>query len=305
MELRTPEVLRRRRRGAALPPGGRAAVRRAARRERADPQARGRARRAALRPYPAQRPADRRRAGDCSSRRVACSSTPRWRPGSPRRTRLLSRRVKIGYVPDVLPGSLARALQHWRSPHRAVEVTLETGHALDLLQAVRDRRLDAAVTGLPAPTSGLRVAEPGPRATGGRGARAREVPRPSRSASSPPQRLLTLPREADPALYDTIVTSFRAAGLAPALTAVSESRIEAVLLGVAGGDGAALLPAGATERRALPGVRIVELSDADPAARGGSDQPSQGGAAGAPRLPAIVAGVVRRAERTPRLRIAA
>ena len=66
-------------------------------------------------------------------------------------------RLRIGYVPDVLPGSLARVLLQLAVAAPAVQVELETGRSLDLLQGVRDRRLDAAVTGLPAPTSGLSV----------------------------------------------------------------------------------------------------------------------------------------------------
>jgi DNA-binding transcriptional LysR family regulator len=211
-------------------------------------------------------------------------------------------RLKIGYVPDVLPGSLARALQHVALAAPAIKVTLETGRALDLLQAVRDRRLDAAVTGLPAPTSGLRVVSVGsePLVAAVPSARSTSTITLGELAAQP---LLTLPREADPALHDTIVTTFRDAGLAPALTAVSESRIEALLLGVAGGDGAALLPA--TASRALPGVRIVELSDADPELEAGVISHPKAEEPGLHAFLQTVAGVVRRAERSTPLRIAA
>src|ERR671931_210169 len=50
-----------------------------------------------------------------------------------------------------------RALHHLASAAAQIEVALETGAALQLVQAVQDRRLDAAVIGLPAPTKGLRV----------------------------------------------------------------------------------------------------------------------------------------------------
>jgi DNA-binding transcriptional LysR family regulator len=211
-------------------------------------------------------------------------------------------RLKVGYVPDVLPGSLARALQHVALAAPAIKVTLETGRALDLLQAVRDRRLDAAVTGLPAPTSGLRVVSVGsePLVAAVASARSTSTITLGELAAQP---LLTLPREADPALHDTIVTTFRDAGLAPALTAVSESRIEAVLLGVAGGDGAALLTAAAS--RALPGVRIVELSDAQPELEAGVISHPKAEQPALHTFLQTVSGVARRAERSTRLRIAA
>ena len=66
-------------------------------------------------------------------------------------------RLRIGYVPDALPASVPRALQHLASAASRVEVALETGSALRLIQAVHDRRLDAAVVGLPAPAKGLRI----------------------------------------------------------------------------------------------------------------------------------------------------
>jgi DNA-binding transcriptional LysR family regulator len=211
-------------------------------------------------------------------------------------------RVKIGYVPDLLPGSVARALQHVGVVAPAIRVTLETGRARDLVQAVRDRRLDAAVTGLPAPTNGLRVVSVGcePLVATVPSARSTSTITLGELAS---QRLLTLPREADPALHDTIVTTFRQAGLAPALTTVSEPRIEAVLLGVASGDGAALLPA--TVNRGLLGVRTVALSDADPELEAGVISHPKAEHPALHTFLQIVAGVVRRAERRTHLRAAA
>ena len=207
-------------------------------------------------------------------------------------------------MPDVLPGSLARALQHLAVAAPAIKVTLETGRALDLLQAVRDRRLDAAVTGLPAPTSGMRVLSLGSEPMLAAVPSTRSCPTITLDELAT-QRLLTLPREADPALYDTLVTTFREAGLSPTLTAVSEPRIEAVLLGVASGDGVALLPAAASGRRALPGVRMVELSDAEPELETGVTSHPKADQLALHSFLRIAGGVVRRAERTTQLRIAA
>jgi DNA-binding transcriptional LysR family regulator len=74
-----------------------------------------------------------------------------------------------------------------------------------------------------------------------------------------------LPRAANPALHDAVVTLCRQAGLSPTFVEAAEPRVEAVLLAVAAGGGAALLPASITERYATPGVRLVELAGAEPA----------------------------------------
>ena len=215
-----------------------------------------------------------------------------------------SSRVRIGYTAAVLPASLVGAVQQLASAAPAVEVTLEAGRALDLLRAVHDRRLDVAVTGLPAPARGLRVASLGcePMVAAVRSSRSSSTITLDELASQP---LLTLPREADPALYDTIVTLFRNARLAPWLTAASEPRVEAVLLGVAGGGGAALLPASGAERRAMPGVRIVEVSGADPELEAGVITHPKADSPALRTLLRAIAGVVTRTGRTTELRIAA
>jgi DNA-binding transcriptional LysR family regulator len=192
---------------------------------------------------------------------VACRAAREARDAS-------AARLRIGYVPDVLPGAMARALMQLAVAALAVEVVLEAGRAPELLQAVRDRRLDAAVTGIPAPTSGLHVTSLGsePLVAAVRSDRTAPTITLAELAS---QRLLTLPRDADPALYDTIIALFRDAGLAPRLQTASDARVEAVLLGIAGGGGAALLPAAAADRRTLPGIRIVGVSDAEPQVEAG------------------------------------
>ena len=66
-------------------------------------------------------------------------------------------RLRVGYVPDVLPSSVPRALQHLAAAAAGVEIALETGTPLGLIAAVREGMLDAAVVSLPAPTKGLTV----------------------------------------------------------------------------------------------------------------------------------------------------
>jgi DNA-binding transcriptional LysR family regulator len=210
-------------------------------------------------------------------------------------------RLKVGYVPDLLPASVPLALHQVAASVPALEVTLESGQARDLLQAVRGRRLDLAVTGLPAPTSGLRVLSLGSERL------VAAVPS-DRTASTitleglASQRLITLPRGTDPALYDAIVAVFHDAGLAPVLSPASEPRIESVLLGVASGGGMSLLPAAAAARRTLPGVRIVELADADPELEAGIAIHPETTRLGVRSFLHVLEGLVRREHRRTALR---
>ena len=165
-------------------------------------------------------------------------------------------RLRIGYVPDSLPASVPRALQDLASVAPRVDVSLETGSTLALVQAVRDQRLDAAVVGLPAPTRGLRATSLGHQSL------IAALPAADPRGLEPeltleqldPERLVMLPRDANPALHDAIVALCREAGLSPAFVEAAEPRVEAVLLAVAAGAGTALLPASVTERYAAPGA---------------------------------------------------
>jgi DNA-binding transcriptional LysR family regulator len=176
-------------------------------------------------------------------------------------------RLRIGYVPDALPASVPRALQDLASVAPRVEVALETGTTHELIQAVRDKRLDAVVVGLPAPAKGLRVTSLGQQQL------IAAVPEadPRGLEAEPtlerldPERLVVLPRSANPALYDAVVSYCRDAGLSPTFVEAAEPRVEAVLLAVAAGGGMALLPASVMERYATPGVRLVELTGAEDA----------------------------------------
>ena len=70
-------------------------------------------------------------------------------------------RLRIGHLADSMPASVARAMQLLGANAPRVQIALETGHAVRLIEEVRAERLDAAVVGLPAPTSGLRVTAAG------------------------------------------------------------------------------------------------------------------------------------------------
>jgi DNA-binding transcriptional LysR family regulator len=178
-------------------------------------------------------------------------------------------RLRIGYLPDSLPARVPRALRHLAVSAPSVEVELTTGPALRLIEAVRARRLDAVVTSLPAPTQGLRVT-----ALGEQGAvvvlpatHPRAVDSAIDLRQLAPERLVALPRDADPAFHNAVVAMCHAAGLSPTFVELPEPRVEHVLLAVAAGAGPALLPEAATERFAAPGIRFVALETDEPVLR--------------------------------------
>ncbi|HEX6652276.1 MAG TPA: LysR substrate-binding domain-containing protein, partial [Thermoleophilaceae bacterium] len=178
-------------------------------------------------------------------------------------------RLRIGYLPDSLPASVPRALRHLSVSAPLVEIDLTTGPALRLIEDVRARRLDAVVTTLPAPTQGLRAT-----ALGEQGAVV-VLPATHPRAVGPtialgqlaPERLVVLPREADPAFHNAVVAMCHVAGLSPTFVEIPEPRVEHVLLAVAAGAGPALLPEAVTERFAAPGIRFVALETDEPVLR--------------------------------------
>ena len=176
-------------------------------------------------------------------------------------------KLRIGYVPDVLPASVPRALQALASEAPRVEVVLQTGATHELVESVRDERLDAVIVGLPAPAKGLQVTSLGDQSL------VAAVPAGSPKAFEPeltleqlaPERLVMLPRDSNPALHDAVVALTREAGLSPVFVEAPEPRVEAVLLAVAAGGGVALLPASVAQRYATAGVRLVDVAGTGPA----------------------------------------
>jgi DNA-binding transcriptional LysR family regulator len=172
-------------------------------------------------------------------------------------------RLRIGYLPDSLPASVPRALGHLAGAASRTDVSMETGPAARLIEQVRDRRLDAVVTGLPAATAGLLVTSLGHQGIVAAipATDARAVTPALNLARLAPARLVVMPRSVNPAFHDAVVSLCRDAAIAPSLFEVPEPRVESVLLAVAAGAGPAVLPAAVTERYAIPGVRFVPLED--------------------------------------------
>ena len=178
-------------------------------------------------------------------------------------------RLRIGYLPDSLPARVPRALRHLAVSAPSVEVDLTTGPALRLIDDVRTRRLDAVVTSLPAPTQGLRVTSLGEQ--GAVVVLPASHPRAVDSAIAlrhlAPERLVVLPRDADPAFHNAVAAICHAAGLSPTFVEIPEPRVEHVLLAVAAGAGPALLPEAVSDRFAAPGIRFVALETDAPVLR--------------------------------------
>jgi DNA-binding transcriptional LysR family regulator len=170
-------------------------------------------------------------------------------------------RLRIGYLADSLPGNVPRALRQLAVSTPSVQIDLETGPAMRLLEELRARRLDAVVAALPAPTNGLRVTP----LCDQHAVAVLPVTHPHALDDAvvlemlAPERLLVLPREVNPAFHNAVVGICRDAGLAPTLVTVPEPRVEHVLLGVAAGAGMALVPDSVAERCTIPGLRFVPL----------------------------------------------
>jgi DNA-binding transcriptional LysR family regulator len=175
-------------------------------------------------------------------------------------------RLRVGYLSDSLPATVSRAMRMLTASAPAVQVDLETGPALGLIEAVRSDQLDAAVVALPAPTRGLRATPAGhegvvaalpvthPLATG--------APVPIERLA--PERLVALPRNANPAFHNAIVSMCRDAGLSPTVVELAEPRVDQALMTVATGAGMALLPESASAHYAAPGVRFTPIQTPAP-----------------------------------------
>jgi DNA-binding transcriptional LysR family regulator len=174
--------------------------------------------------------------------------------------------LRIGFLPDSLPGGVPLALQRLSSSTPAVQVHLETGPALRLIEDVRSERLDAAVVSLPTPTNGLRTTPLGEERSVavlpiGHSQAGRSVIDLERLA---PERIVLLARESNPAFHDAAVSACHEAGLSPTFVEIAEPRVEHALLSVAAGAGMALLPASAAEHHSVPGICFLSLEGAQP-----------------------------------------
>ena len=175
-------------------------------------------------------------------------------------------RLRIGYTPASLPTSVPRALRHLAASMKGLETSLESGYGLELVAAVRDERLDAAVVSLPVPTAGLRVTQLGhERAVAAFPVGHRQAARPAiRLDQVAPERVVVLPRETNRPFYDAVLAACSNAGLSPSLVETPGSSVEPALLAVASGAGVGLFPESVADRYSAPGVRFVRIDGDEP-----------------------------------------
>jgi len=174
--------------------------------------------------------------------------------------------LRVGFVPDSIPRAVPLALQRLGGSDRPIDVHLETASALRLIDEVRAERLDAAVVCLPAPVSGLSTTPLGEQ----RAVAALPVGHLQATQAAidlerlAPERIVLLPREANPAFHDAVVSTCHDAGLSPTFVEVAEPRIEHLLLTVAAGSGIGLVPESAADQHLTPGISFLALEGTEP-----------------------------------------
>ena len=177
-----------------------------------------------------------------------------------------SSRLRIAYPPESLPAAVPRALRRLATQTPNLEISLETGPANKLIDAVRERRTDAAITALPAPIDGLHTTLLGHEhliaAVAVNDDRALQPQLTLEQVGT--SRLLLPPRDANPAFHNAIVSLYRNHGLSPELIELAEPRAELALLAVASGAGIALLPRTIKDRHTSPGIRLIDVSTPEP-----------------------------------------
>jgi DNA-binding transcriptional LysR family regulator len=176
-------------------------------------------------------------------------------------------RLRVGYLPDALPVAVPRLLRRFSAVAPGIRVSLESGTARQLLESVREGRVDVAVTCLPGPVAGLRVVTIAEEGTVAAVPVDHPLANEAQVSLSGLERtaLVQLARSVNPAFYDGVLGACRAAGISPALVEIAEPAVEQVMLAVAAGTGVALLPASAESRFATAGVRFLPLAPPAPA----------------------------------------
>ena len=174
--------------------------------------------------------------------------------------------LRIGYVPTALRASIPRTLRRLVATMPNLQITMEPGSGLELVDAVRAGELDVAVVSLPVPTAGVRVTPVGEQ-------RAVAVfPVGHDHAVKPhvdleqisPERIVVLPRDVDRPFYDAVLATCCAAGVSPTLIEMPDGQVDRLLVAVASGAGMSLLPECVAERYADAGVRFVPLTGESP-----------------------------------------
>jgi len=175
-------------------------------------------------------------------------------------------RLRVGLLADAVPATVPMAIVRFSTRFPGVELIPETVSARRAMEDVRGGRLDVAIVALPAPTAGLKTTclckEGTVAALADRHPLSGRVRVPVDRLRD--ERLVVLPRAANPAFHDGVVAACRNAGFTPSILETTEPQIEHALFSVASGAGIALLPASAAERYTTPGVRFLPLDPEGP-----------------------------------------
>jgi DNA-binding transcriptional LysR family regulator len=174
--------------------------------------------------------------------------------------------LRVGHPADSMPSTMLRVFALFAANHPGVHLTPETVPMRRAIEDVRAGRLDVAVVGLPAPVAELEVTSIAVEGTVA--AIANRHPLSGRQSVSldrlGDERLILLPRMANPAFFDAVAGALRAASIAPALVETPEPDVMHTLLSVAAGGGIALLPSSVADRYDVHGVSFRPLGQPSP-----------------------------------------
>jgi DNA-binding transcriptional LysR family regulator len=175
--------------------------------------------------------------------------------------------LRIGYAPTALLASIPRTLRRLVTATPNLQITMEPGSGIELVDAVRAGELDVAVVSLPVPTAGVRVTLLGEqRAVGVFPVGHEHAVKPRVALERiAPDRIVVLPRDVDRPFYDAVLATCCAAGISPTLIEMPDGQVDRMLVAVAAGAGMAVLPECVSERYADAGVRFVPLDGESPA----------------------------------------
>lgn len=172
-------------------------------------------------------------------------------------------RLVLGFAGStVFHPLVATALRTYRTRYPKVLLECEESNSVELLEKVRDKRVDAALVRLPIDCNGLRVeplvqeeflvALPSNHSLAGRDAVALQE-----LAS---HQMILFPRRIGPDLHDAILSACSTAGFSPKI-GMESPQISSSVNMVAAGFGVALVPASISQLM-TPGVSYLPLQDA-------------------------------------------
>ncbi len=175
-------------------------------------------------------------------------------------------RLRVGYVAECVPRVLPVALRRLSSLSTPPRVELVSADPGELVDRVRRAEIDTAIVPVPLALHGLHATT----LTRERAAVAVSVDALHGEEDEIPLELVadgTLrarTRDRNPGLHNSVAGACAAAGLPCPLREIRGASVEHLLLGVAAGEGRALVPYEAARRAAVPGVALRRLTAPTP-----------------------------------------